>query len=64
MKFKEKMTCSSKYDTRNFVNFHLTTQKFQKFTSMGYFCPKYMRFELTNTEELTFMALNSDAKFE
>ena len=49
---------------RNFVNFHLTTQKFQKFTSMGYFCPKYMRFELTNTEKLSFMTLNSDAKFE
>ena len=45
-KFKEKMTCSFKYDTRNFVNFHSTTQKFQNFTSMGYFCQKYMRFEL------------------
>ena len=40
------MTCSFKYDMRNFVNFHATTQKFQNFTSMGYFCPKYMRFEL------------------
>ena len=49
---------------RNFVNFHPTTQKFQNFTSMGYFCPKYMRFELKNTEELSFMTLNSDAKFE
>ena len=41
MKFKEKMTCSFKYDMRNFVNFHPTTQKFQNFTSMDYFCPKY-----------------------
>ena len=40
------MTCSFKYDMRNFVNFHPTTQKFQNFTSMGYFCPKYMSFEL------------------
>ena len=31
---------------RNFVNFHPTTQKFQNFTSVVYFCPKYMRFEL------------------
>ena len=28
------------------------------------FCPKYMRFELKNTKELSFMILNSDAKFE
>ena len=45
-KFKQIMTCSFKYDMRNFVNFHSTTQKFQNFTLMGYFCPKYMRFEL------------------
>ena len=31
---------------------------------MGSFCPNYMRFELKNTEELFFMTLNSDAKFE
>ena len=31
---------------RNFVNFYPTSQRFQNFTSMGYFCPKYMRFEL------------------
>ena len=45
---KEKMNFSFKYDMRNFVNFHSTTQKFQNFTLMGYFCPKYMRFELKN----------------
>ena len=26
-KFKEKLTCDFKYDMKNFVNFHLTTQK-------------------------------------
>ena len=41
MKFKEKMTRSFKYDNTNFVNFHPSTQKFQNFTSMDYFCPKY-----------------------
>ena len=64
-KFKEKLTCGFKYDMRNFVNFHSTSQKSENFTSMGYFCPKYIRFEVKkNTEELSFMALNSDSKFE
>ena len=63
-KFKEKLTYGFKYDMRNFVNFHPTTQKSKNFTSMGSFCPKYMRFELKNTEELSFMTLNSDAEFE
>ena len=62
--FKEKLTCGFKYGMRNLVNFHPTTQKSQNFISMGYFCPKYMKFELKNTEELSFMTLKSDAKFE
>ena len=45
-KFKEKLTCGFKYDKRNFVNFYPTTQKSKNFTSMNYFCPNYMRFEL------------------
>ena len=63
-KFKEKLNCGFKQDMRNMVNFHPTTQKKENFTSIDYFCPKYMRFELKNTEELSFMTLNSDAKFE
>ena len=63
-KFKEKMTCGFKYDMWNLVAFNATTQKSKNFTSMGYFCPKYIRFELKNTEELSFMTLSSDAKFE
>ena len=45
---KEKLTCGFKYDisNMNLVNFHLTTRKSENFTSMGYFCPKYMKFEL------------------
>ena len=38
---KEKLTCGFKYDMRNLVNFHPTTQKSKNFTPMGYFCPKY-----------------------
>ena len=50
---------------RNLRNFHPTTQKSENFTPMSYFCPKYMRFELKKKrEELSLMALNSDAKFE
>ena len=63
-KFKEKLTCGFKYDMKDLVNFHPTTQKSKNFTSMDYFCPKYMRFELKNTEELSLMTLNGDAKFE
>ena len=59
-KFKEMY--DFKYDMKNFVNFHPTTQKSKDFTSMGYFCSKYMRFWLKNTEELSVMALNIDAK--
>ena len=63
-KFKEKLNCGFKQDMRNLVNFHPTTQKTENFTSIDYFCPKYMKFELKNTEELSFMTLNIDAKFE
>ena len=45
-KIKEKLTYVFKYDMRNLVNFHPTTQKSENVTPMGYFCPKYMRFEL------------------
>ena len=45
---------------RNLVNFPPTTQKSKNFTSKGYFCPKCMRFDLKNTEELSFMTLSSD----
>ena len=61
--FKEKLTCGSKYGMRNLMKFQPTTEKPKNFTSMGYFCPKYIRFELKNTEELSFLTLNSDAKF-
>ena len=51
---KEKLTCGFKYDMRNLVNFHPTTQKSKNFTSMGYFCPKYMRFELEKYRGVIF----------
>ena len=45
-KFQEKLTCSFKYDIKDLVNFPPTTQKSKSFTSLDYFCSKYLRFEL------------------
>ena len=53
-KFKEKLTCGFKYDIRNLVNFHTTTQKSENFTSMGSFCPRYIRFELKKYRRVIF----------
>ena len=53
-KFKEKLTCGFKYDMRNFVSFHPTTQKSKNFTLMGYFCPKYMRIGLKKYRGVIF----------
>ena len=44
-KFKEKLTCGFKYGMMNLVNFYPSSQKSENITSMGSFCPKYMRFK-------------------
>ena len=41
VKFKEKLTCSFKYDMRNLMNFYPTTQKSKNVTLIDYFCTKY-----------------------
>ena len=53
-KFKEKLTFGFKYDMRNLVNFHLTTQKPENSFLMGSFCPKYTRFDLQKYREVIF----------
>ena len=53
-KFKEKLTCGFKYDIKNLVNFHPTTQKSENFFSMGCFCLKYIRFELQKYKGIIF----------
>ena len=63
-KFKEKLTCGFKYDMRNLVNFHPTTQKSENFFSMGSFFQSIQGLSYKDTQELSFMALNSDTKFE
>ena len=54
-KFKEKLTCGFKYDMRNLMNFHPTTQKSENFFSMGSFSPQYTRFELQKYRGLIFL---------
>ena len=44
-KFKENLPCDFKYDMRNLINFHQTTQNSEYFFLMGSFYPKYTRFE-------------------
>ena len=63
-KFKEKLACGFKYDMRNLVNFHPTTQKSESFFSMALSVQSIQGLIYKNTEELSFMTLNSDAKFE
>ena len=55
--FKEKLTCGSKYDMRNLMKFQPTTEKPKNFTSMGYFCPKYIRFELKKYRGVIFLEI-------
>ena len=43
---KVKKNCGFKYNTSNLVTLYPTTQKSEKFTSMGSFCPKDIKFEV------------------
>ena len=43
-KFKEKLTCGSKNNIRNLVNFYASSRKSEKFPLfMGFFCPKHIK---------------------
>ena len=53
-KFKEKLTFGFKYDMRNLMDFQPATQKSENFTSMNYFCPKYITFELKKYRGVIF----------
>ena len=52
--FEEKLTLGFKNNMKNLVNFHPATQKSKNFSSMGYFCPKYIRFELRKFRGIIF----------
>ena len=51
---KQKLTCGFKYNMRNLVNFHPTSQKSENFFSMDSFCPKHLRFELQKYRGVIF----------
>ena len=55
-----KVTCSFKYDMRNFVNFLPTNQKSKSFASMGFNEVWAKR----NTEKVSSITLDSGAKIE
>ena len=61
-KCKEKLTFGFKYDMRNLVNFHGTTQKSENFFSMAFFSIQGLSYK--NTADLSFITLSSDANFE
>ena len=51
-KFKEKLTFCLKNDMRNLMYFNLSSENLKICTLMGYFCQKYVKFELNNINEL------------
>ena len=55
-KFEEKLTLGSKSEMKNLVNFYPTSQMHENFISIGYFYPKYMRFELNKYNGVIFYA--------
>ena len=62
--FKEKLTCGFKYDMKNLVNFHPTTQKSKKVFGWVLFVQSIQSLSYKNIEEYSFITLNRDAKFE
>ena len=53
-KFKEKNKLWFQIWHEEFGEFSPNTQKSKNFTSMDYFCPKYMRFELKKYRGVIF----------
>ena len=67
-KFRGKLTCGLKNDIMNLANFHASRRKSENLhfdrilLSKAY--SRWKRFRWKNTEELGFMTLKNDAKFE
>ena len=58
VKFKGKLTCGLKNDTRNFVNFHARSRKFENLHIDGLLLSKaYKVLDEKSTEELCLMTL-------
>ena len=52
-KFKEKLTCGFKYDMKNLVNSHRTTQKSENSLRRALFVQSMQGLSYENTEELS-----------
>ena len=64
-KFKGKLTCGLKIDMRNLVNFHASRRMSEKLHFDWILLSKsYRNLDRKSTEELCFMTMKSDAKFE
>ena len=64
-KFEEELTCQFKIDMRNLTNFELSTWKSQNLHFNWLLLTKvYNLWAKESTEELRWMTLNIDAKFE
>ena len=63
-KFKGKLTCSLKNNTRNLVNFHASSRKSEILDFDRILLTKTYKDLDEKMQKLSFMTLNSDAKFE
>ena len=63
-KFKEKLTFGFKYDMGNLVNFTQPLKSLKTSFRWALFVQSIQGLSYKNTEELSYMTLNSDAKFE
>ena len=55
-KFKEKLTCVLKNDTRNLVNFYASSRKskIKLCTLMVSFCPKHIKFQMKKHKRVLY----------
>ena len=63
-KFKGKLTCSLKNNIKYLVRFHTSSRKSEHLHFDRAILSKAKRFRWKNTEELCFMTVKSNAKFE
>ena len=64
-KFKRKLACGLKNDTKNLLNFDTSSYKSKNMHFVGLFCPKHTKFYMKKYRRvMRLMTLKSDAKFE
>ena len=63
-KFKEELSCGSKYDMRNLLNLTQPLKSLKISFRWAFFVQSIQGLSFKNTEELSFMTANSNVKFE